>query len=179
MRLLWLVFLASDGSRQINFKRREMSATRDMTSHTWKVSDPFEYKNSPAAGWEILWLGQLSALEIHVQSKSHLGMENVTDSAGLLETHDVLHSKQGAGSCICCLFVPGAISMAPPCPQAWCDAKSKVSFSNRNRNQVTIILRRVPVITRDKEYVTYSDGPGFAISTVQMPNSQWDPVWGE
>ena len=87
--------------------------------------------------------------------------------------------REGRQRELCCLFVPGAISMAPPCPQAWCDAKSKVSFSNRNRNQVTIILRRVPVITRDKEYVTYSDGPGFASSTVQMPNSQWDPVWGE
>lgn len=96
-------------------------------------------------------------------------MENVTSSAGLLETHDVLHSnlmtgKQAAGSAAS-LF-PGHFHCTLA-PNADADAKYKVSFSNRNRNQVTIILLWVPVITRDKDYVTCTDGPGFTRCTIQ------------
>lgn len=91
---LWLVFLAKDGSWQVNPKGGEMSAAKGMTSHTWKVPGPLEYKtlqlqDGKPCGRDSV-LQQLSAFERHVQSKSHVGMENVTDSAGLLETHDVL-----------------------------------------------------------------------------------------
>ena len=50
---------------------------------------------------------QHEALEIQVQSKSRVGMENVASSASLLETQDALHSQPHdteAGSCVCCLF---------------------------------------------------------------------------
>lgn len=100
-----------------------------------------------------------------MQSKSHLGMENVTDLAGLLETHDVLHSKQESVSAAS-LFLDHFHCTPIPKPDA--DVTYKVSFSIRNRNQVTIIELQVPVITRDKAY-TYPDG--FISRTIQMPNS--------
>lgn len=46
-------------------------------------------------------------------------MENVTASADLFETHDVLHSKphdRGAGSWICSLFVPCPFPLHPLLP---------------------------------------------------------------
>lgn len=92
-------------------------------------------------------------------------MENVTSSAGLLKTHDVLMiRKQAAGSAASLFPSHFQCTLAP---NTAANAKEKVSSSNRNRNQVIIILPRVPAITRNKDYVTCADGPGFTSYTIQ------------
>lgn len=141
-----------------------MRSAKDMTSHTWKTRDPLEYKtpqlqDGESCGWTA-FCKQHEALEIHVQSKSRVGMENIASSASLLETHctaSLMTRKQVAVSAASLLAGRFWCTLTP---NAWANAEYKVSSSNRNRNQVTIIFLWVPVITRDNNYVTCADGPG-------------------
>lgn len=79
-----------------------MSAAKDMTPHTWKVPRPIENKTLQLQDGKCCGGGKYSAttpsLGNTCAKRESFGMENVSDSAGLLDTHDVLHSKRGARS---------------------------------------------------------------------------------
>lgn len=102
-------------------------------------------------------------------------MENVTASAGLFETHDVLHSKphdREAGSWVCNLFVPCPFPLHPLPPTLVLMPSIKSVFLRQReiRSQSSYHGgQSSPEIERD--YVTYSDVPGFTAELFKMPNS--------
>lgn len=113
MKPRWLV-LARAGSWQVNPKRGETSAATDMTPHAWKVPRPFEYKTPQLQAGKCCGGSKYSAttpsLGNTCAKQESFGMENVSDSAGLLDTHDV--NREQAAESAASLF-PGLFHCTP------------------------------------------------------------------